>query len=162
MVNQEKGRRRPVTQGLQGEQRPPLANTGDSCRQQKRGLAFGSGSGFHPFPDVSVTEGRDQVLKAKATMKMFKQSKSCSCACIQTFGFRVVILSFHGMESCCYRVFECDSLLSGLDGFNMMNEGSGNATATQVTLSQIGHLIGTAWCTDREKNTVTHKHKVLQ
>lgn len=75
MVNQEKGRRGPVTQGLQGEQRPPLANTGDSCRQQKWGLAFGSGSGFHPFPDVSVTERRDQVLKAKATMKMFKQSK---------------------------------------------------------------------------------------
>jgi hypothetical protein len=49
-----------------------------------------------------------------------------------------------------YRAFQCDSLLPGLDGFNTMNKGSGNAMATQVTLSQIGHHIRTTWCTDRQ------------
>lgn len=103
--------------------------------------------------DVSVTEGRELgFLKQKQQMKMFKQIKSC-ILCLhpdpRVLRRRYTFLP-RNSESC-HRVFERVSLFHGLDGFNTMNEGSGNTMATQVTLSQIGHLVlCTAWCTDRQ------------
>lgn len=42
-----------LTQGQQGEQRPPAPRIQLGTVAQPKGLAFGAGSGFHPFPASS-------------------------------------------------------------------------------------------------------------